>query len=227
MSEEIIQRTEEWYSIRIGRVTASRVADIMAKTKSGPSASRKNYMAELVCERLTGAKADGFTSSAMQWGIDHEEAARQAYEAQAFVDVVQVGFVGHPTIAMAGCSPDGLVALEGLVEIKCPNSAKHIETLLSREADKQYFAQMQMQMACTGRKWCDFVSFDPRLPADLQLFVCRVPRDDAFIAEMEKEITTFLAELDETVEKLRHYHDAPEPEAPAEPAKPKRKGRAA
>ena len=227
MSEEIIQRTDEWFACRLGKVTASRVADIMAKTKSGPSASRKNYMAELVCERLTGAKAEGFTSSAMQWGIDHETEARQAYEAQAFVDVVQVGFVNHPSIEMAGCSPDGIVELEGLVEIKCPNSAKHIETLLSREADKQYFAQMQMQMACTGRKWCDFVSFDPRLPADLQLFVSRVPRDDAFIAEMEKEITSFLSELDATVEKLRHYHDAPEPEKAAEPAKTKRKGRAA
>ena len=227
MSEEIIQRTDEWYACRLGKVTASRVADIMARTKSGPSASRKNYMAELVCERLTGSKADGFTSSAMAWGIDHEEAARKAYEVLTFTDVIQVGFVNHPTIEMAGCSPDGLVEIEGLVEIKCPSTAKHIETLLSREADKQYYAQMQMQMACTGRKWCDFVSFDPRLPADLQLFVCRVPRDDAFIAEMEKEITTFLAELDETVEKLRHYHDAPKPEAPAEPAKPKRKGRAA
>lgn len=225
MSEEIIQRTEEWYSIRIGRVTASRVADIMAKTKTGASASRKNYMAELVCERLTGAKADGFTSAAMVWGIDHEAEARKAYEVLTFTDVIQVGFVNHPSIEMAGCSPDGLVEIEGLVEIKCPSTAKHIETLLSREADKQYFAQMQMQMACTGRKWCDFVSYDPRLPGDLQLFICRVPRDESFIAEMEKEVTSFLAELDETVEKLRHHNDAPEPEKAEVPAKPKRRRR--
>ena len=223
MSEEIIQRTEEWYSVRIGRVTASRVADIMAKTKSGPSASRKNYMAELVCERLTGTKADSFTSSAMQWGIDNEAAARQAYEAQMFADVAQIGFVDHPSIKMAGCSPDGLVGDDGLIEIKCPNTATHIETLISGEADKKYFAQMQMQMSCTGRAWCDFVSYDPRLPVDLMLFIKRVPRDDAFIAEMEAEITAFLSELDETVEKLRHLND---PKA-EEPAKPKRKGRAA
>ena len=224
MSEEIIQRTDEWYACRLGKVTASRVADIMAKTKSGPSASRKNYMAELVCERLTGAKADSFTSSAMQWGIDHEAEARQAYEAQAFVDVVQVGFVNHPSIEMAGCSPDGLVELDGLVEIKCPNSAKHIETLLSRESDKQYFAQMQMQMACTGRKWCDFVSFDPRLPGDLSIFIHRVERDEAFIAEMEKEIRAFLEELDATVEALKHYADTPEP---SKEEAPKKKGRRA
>ena len=223
MSEEIIQRTDAWQQARCGKVTASKVSDLLAKTKSGPAASRKNYLAQLVCERLTGVKAEGYKSAEMQWGIDNEAAARQAYEAQMFADVAQIGFVDHPSIKMAGCSPDGLVGEDGLIEIKCPNTATHIETLISGEADKKYFAQMQMQMSCTGRAWCDFVSYDPRLPVDLMLFIKRVPRDEAYVAEMEAEITAFLAELDETVEKLRHLND---PKA-EEPAKPKRKTKAA
>ena len=225
MSEDIKQRTEEWFSARVGKVTASKVADILAKTKSGPAATRKNYLAQLVCERLTGQKANGFTSAEMTWGIDHEAEARELYTAQTFSEVFEVGFVDHPTIAMCGASPDGLVSDDGLIEVKCPNTATHIENLMRRDADPKYIPQMQMQMACTGRKWCDFVSYDPRLPGDLSIFIHRVERDESFIAEMEKEITSFLSELDETVEKLRHYNDAPE--APAAPAKPKRKGRAA
>ena len=223
MSEEIIQRTDAWQQARCGKVTASKVADILAKTKSGPAASRKNYLAQLVCERLTGVKAEGFKSAEMQWGIDHEAEARALYVTQTFNEVKEVGFVDHPSVKMAGCSPDGLVGDDGLIEVKCPNTATHIETLISGEADKKYFAQMQMQMACTGRKWCDFVSYDPRLPVDLMLFIKRVPRDEAYIAEMEAEITAFLAELDETVEKLRHLND---PKA-EDPAKPKRKTQAA
>ena len=223
MSEDIKQRTDEWQLLRAGKVTASKVADLLAKTKSGPAASRKNYLAQLICERLTGQKTNGFTSAEMQWGIDHEAAARELYTAQTFNEVVEIGFVDHPTIAMAGCSPDGLVGDDGLIEIKCPNTATHIENLMRRDADPKYFAQMQMQMACTGRKWCDFVSFDPRLPGDLSIFIHRVERDEAFIAEMEKEIKDFLEELDATVEALRHYNDAPAKEE----APKKRKGKAA
>ena len=223
MSEDMKQRTEAWYAERIGKCTGSRVADVIAKTKSGPSASRKNYLAELVCERLTGQKSEGFTSAAIQWGIDHEAEARELYTAQTFNEVVEVGFVDHPTIAMAGCSPDGLVGDDGLIEIKAPNTATHIENLMRRDADPKYFAQMQMQMACTGRKWCDFVSFDPRLPGDLSIFIHRVERDEAFITEMENEIKAFLAELDATVEALRHYNDAPAKEE----APKKKRGRAA
>ena len=202
MIETMDQGSEEWFTIRIGKVTASRVADVLAKTKSGYSASRDNYMAQLVCERLTGQKAEGFTNASMQWGTETEPLARAAYEALKDVLVDEVGFVPHPTITMAGASPDGLVEQDGLIEIKCPNTATHIDTLLSESVPTKYYTQMQFQMACTGRKWTDFVSFDNRLPEELQLFVKRVPRDDTYIKLMEAEIVQFIAELDDKINKL-------------------------
>ena len=138
----------------------------------------------------------------MQHGTETEPLARAAYEALKDVLVDEVGFVPHPSIIMAGASPDGLVGTDGLLEIKCPNTATHIETLLSQGVPGKYNTQMQFQMACTGRKWCDFVSFDNRLPAELQLFVKRVPRDEVFIRLIEAEIVQFLAELDDKINKL-------------------------
>jgi putative phage-type endonuclease len=202
MIEMMDQGTEEWFTIRIGKVTASRVADVIAKTKTGYSASRDNYMAQLVCERLTGQKGESFTNAAMQHGTETEPLARAAYEALHDVLVDEVGFVPHPTIEMAGASPDGMVGDDGLIEIKCPNTATHIETLLSQSVPGKYNTQMQFQMACTGRKWCDFVSFDNRLPEELQLFVTRVPRDEVFIRLIEAEIVQFIAELDDKINKL-------------------------
>lgn len=202
MIEMMDQGSEEWFTIRIGKVTASRVADVLAKTKSGYSASRDNYMAQLVCERLTGQKAEGFTNAAMQHGTETEPLARAAYEALKDVLVDEVGFVPHPEIQMAGASPDGLVGDDGLIEIKCPNTATHIDTLLSETVPTKYYTQMQFQLACTGREWCDFVSFDNRLPEELQLFIKRVPRDDTYIKLMEAEIVQFLAELDDKINKL-------------------------
>ena len=202
MIELIEQRSDAWFEARIGKVTASRVADVIAKTKTGFSASRENYMAQLVCERLTNQKAEGFTNSAMQWGTETEPLARAAYEALKDVLVDEVGFVPHPTIEMAGASPDGLVGDDGLLEIKAPQTNTHIETLLSQSVPGKYNTQMQFQMACTGRKWCDFVSFDNRLPEELQLFVMRVPRDEVFIRLIESEIVQFIAELDDKINKL-------------------------
>ena len=202
MIEMMDQGTEEWFTIRIGKVTASRVADVIAKTKTGYSASRDNYMAQLVCERLTGQKGESFTNAAMQHGTETEPLARAAYEALKDVLVDEVGFVPHPTIEMAGASPDGMVGEDGLIEIKCPNTATHIDTLLSQTVPGKYNTQMQFQMACTGRQWCDFVSFDNRLPEELQLFVMRVPRDEVFIRLIEAEIVQFLAELDDKINKL-------------------------
>ena len=196
------QRSEEWFKARLGKVTASRVADVIAKTKTGYSASRENYMAQLVVERMTNTQAESFTNAAMQWGTDQEPFARAAYEVQQNVLVDETGLDDHPTIAMAGASPDGLVGEDGLVEIKCPNTATHIDTLLTQTVPGKYITQMQFQMACTGRQWCDFVSFDPRMPAKAQLFVKRVQRDDGFIKEMEQEITKFLAEVTAKVEQL-------------------------
>ena len=202
MIEMMDQGTEEWFTIRIGKVTASRVADVIAKTKTGYSATRDNYMAQLVCERLTGQKGESFSNAAMQHGTETEPLARLSYEVTQNVLVDEVGFVPHPSIEMAGASPDGLVGDDGLLEIKCPNTATHIETLLSQTVPGKYNTQMQFQMACTGRQWCDFVSFDNRLPAELQLFVKRVPRDEVFIRLIEAEIVQFLAELDDKINKL-------------------------
>lgn len=202
MIEMMDQGTKEWFTIRIGKVTASRVADVIAKTKTGYSASRDNYMAQLVCERLTGQKGESFTNAAMQHGTDTEPLARAAYEALKDVLVDEVGFVPHPSINMAGASPDGLVGDDGLLEIKCPNTATHIETLMSKTVPGKYNTQMQFQMACTGRQWCDFVSFDNRLPEQFQLFVKRVPRDDEFIKQMEDEVVKFLNELDIKIAQL-------------------------
>ena len=200
--EEIIQGSPEWFAARCGRVTASRVADVIAKTKSGPAASRANYAAQLVAERLTGTVADTFSNAAMAWGTEKEPEARNAYAFFHDADVAEVGFVPHPSL-FAGASPDGLVGDVGLVEIKCPNTSTHIDTLLGKSAPSKYVTQMQWQMACTGRAWCDFVSFDPRMPEDLRLFVCRVHRDDGHISTLEAEVADFLREVDATVEALR------------------------
>lgn len=199
---ECDQGTPEWFAARLGKVSASRVADVVAKTKSGWGASRANYAAELVAERLTGVTAEKYSNAAMAWGSEQEPAARAMYEFMRDLTVAQVGLVLHPTIEMACASPDGLVGDGGLVEIKCPNTATHIETLLGSEIDGKYVKQIQWQLACTGRAWCDFVSFDPRMPADMQLFIRRVDRDDKLIADLEREVTAFISEVDETIANL-------------------------
>lgn len=197
------QQSAEWFAARLGKVTASRVADLMAKTKTGYSSSRANYMAELICERLTGEQAERYTNAEMQRGTELEPQARSAYSFLHDIAVTETGFENHPSIASFGASPDGLIGDVGLVEIKCPHTATHIDYLLSQAVPGKYITQMQAQMACTGRAWCDFASFDPRLPEHLQLFVKRVNRDNAFIAEMEREIGLFLTELDGKLSQLQ------------------------
>ena len=196
------QRTDEWFAARLGKVTASRVADVIAKTKTGYSTSRENYLAQLVCERMTGKPAESYSNSAMQWGTDQEPFARAAYEAAKDVLVDELGFAIHPTIDGAGASPDGLVGLFGLVEIKCPNTATHIETLLTQTVPTKYITQMQWQMACTQRQWCDFVSFDPRMDEGLQLFIKRVEYDPIYVAQLEKEVINFLMDVEDKIQKL-------------------------
>ena len=200
----IQQGTPEWHQARLGRVTASKLSDVMASGRGGaPSATRANYRAQLVVERLTGVPTEGFTNAAMAHGTETEPQARATYILTTGRDVAEVGFIDHPTIAMAGASPDGLIEADGLVEIKCPNSATHIATLRGAEIDGKYLKQMQWQMACTGRDWCDFVSFDPRLPDEMQIHIRRVQRDPAMIVEMETAVRTFLAEVDEELADLR------------------------
>lgn len=198
----MIQGSAEWHAARLGKVTASRVADVMARTKTGWGASRKNYMAELIAERLTGTAAEGFTNQAMQWGIDTESQARAAYSFFRDAEVVEVGFIDHPVIAMTGASPDGQIGTDGLLELKCPNTATHIDTLLSGAVPDKYILQMQWQLACTGRAWCDFASFDPRMPQNLRLFAKRVDRDGPRIKEIESAVLAFLTELDATLAAL-------------------------
>jgi putative phage-type endonuclease len=193
------QRSDEWFEARLARVTASRVADIIAKTKTGYSTSRANYMSELICERLTGKRTAFFQTAAMAWGTNTEPMAALAYEAKTGNLVEGVGFVPHPTIDMAGASPDGLVDHDGLIEIKCPNTSTHLDTVLASTPPTQYVAQMQWQMACTGRQWCDFISYDPRLPEKMQIFIQRVMRDDAMIENLEKEVNLFLKEIGDKI----------------------------
>ena len=199
---DIVQGSPEWHAIRLGRATASRIADIVAKTRSGASASRANYMAQLISERLTGQPQDSYTNAAMQWGIDTEPQARAAYSFMTDIDVSEIGFVEHPVITMSGASPDGLAGTDGLVEIKCPNTATHLDTLLGASVPAKYGTQIQWQLACTGRAWCDFVSFDPRMPEHMRLFVKRVERDDDRIKELESEVSAFLAEVDSKIAAL-------------------------
>jgi putative phage-type endonuclease len=198
------QGTDEWFAVRAGKVTASRVADVIATTKTGYSASRANYEAQLICEILTGKPAESYTNAAMQWGTETEPLARAQYELKTGEMVDQIGFVVHPEIEQAGASPDGLVGAEGLIEIKCPNTATHLDTLLSQEVPSKYVTQMTWQMLCTGRKWCDFVSYDPRLPDNLQLFIKRVNLDEEFGRKLETEVKKFLIEVNSKVEKLRN-----------------------
>lgn len=206
------QRTDEWFAARLGKATASKIVDVMAKSKRDgkPLASRENYMVELLLERLTGQRAEHFTNAAMQWGIDTEDQARAAYAFQTGMETSETGFVDHPTIAMSGASPDGLVGANGLVEIKCPNSATHLATLEGATLDRKYLLQMQWQMACCERDWCDFVSFDPRFPMPMQLHVKRVERDEELLAEIETEVAAFLTELAEREKAARDKYEMKE-----------------
>jgi putative phage-type endonuclease len=202
----IEQGTEAWHQQRLGKATASRIADIVAKTKTGWGASRANYAAELVCERLTGTRTEGFTNAAMAFGTENEPLARAAYEFRHDVTVELASFIDHPKIEMSGASPDGFVGADGLIEIKVPNSATHIQTLLAGAIPEKYRLQMTWQMACTGRQYCDFVSFDPRLPEEMKLFVRRFDRDETLIGQLEREVEIFLGEVDDTIKRLRNQY---------------------
>lgn len=195
------QRSEEWFQARLGKVTASRVADVLAKIKSGESASRRNYKIQLVSERLTGEKQETYINQAMQDGIDREQFARDRY-VQQFGEVEEVGFVKHPTLE-AGASPDGMVGDDGIIEIKCPMGSTHTETLMTQDIPSKYIPQVQFQLLVTGRKWCDFVSYNPMFPKHLQVFVKRIEADQVYQKELEVEVKQFLKEVDDVINKLK------------------------
>jgi putative phage-type endonuclease len=195
------QRSEEWFQARLGLVTASRVADVLAKIKSGESASRRNYKIQLVSERLTGERQETYINQAMQDGIDREQFARDRY-VQQFGEVEEVGFVKHPTLE-AGASPDGMVGDDGIIEIKCPMGSTHTETLMTQDIPSKYVPQVQFQLLITGRKWCDFVSYNPMFPEHLQVFVKRIEADPVYQKELESEVKQFLEEVNTIINKLK------------------------
>ncbi len=197
----IEQGSDEWKLLRAGKVTASRVADIISKTKTGYSASRENYLTELVIERV-GVMGESFTNAAMEHGTETEPLARAEYEVINNVIVDQVDFFTHPKIKESGASPDGLVGLYGLVEFKCPNSKTHFKYLLDDVIPNKYKPQMAWQMACTGARWCDFVSYDNRVPEGLQYFQIRYDRDNEYIDTLENEVVNFLIEVDKKYDEL-------------------------
>lgn len=200
----IEQGSDSWFAQRLGKLTASRMADVLATTKSGPSASRKNYLAQLVAERLTGQAAESFSNAAMEWGVENEPLARAEYEILTDYTVDQVSFIDHPDIEWCGASPDGLVSDSGLVEIKAPNTATHIDYLLSGKPPEKYKPQMLLQLACTGRAWCDFVSYDPRMPEAHRLFVVRFEPSRDEILAVEQAAIEFLGEVQNVIEKLNN-----------------------
>ncbi|EFL92413.1 phage-related exonuclease [Candidatus Regiella insecticola LSR1] len=200
------QRTEAWFAARCGKVTASKVADVMTKTKTGYAALRQNYKIALICQRLTGKREETFVTPEMKRGTALEPAAREAYRLREFAtEVTEVGLFDHPTIKGFAASPDGLVNDDGLVEIKCPKTWTHLETVRTGKIKNQYVLQMHAQMLCTGRKWCDFVSFDNRQPPELAYFKTRVQFDKALGKEIETEVRLFLAELEKDIAAIQRY----------------------
>jgi putative phage-type endonuclease len=196
---DIIQGSLEWLELRRGFVTASRVADILAKTKTGPSASRQNYLIELALQRVTGVVEESYQNEAMLRGTQEEPLARDAYQKETKTFVEELPFVKHKTIEWFGCSPDGIIRKQdgtyNLLEIKNPNSATHWSYIKAGEPPTKYKIQMMAQMACTGADWCDFYSYDSRMPEGSRSFLARLPRDNAFIESMENDIKAFLEEV--------------------------------
>ena len=196
---DIEQGSEDWRKIRCGKITASRVEDILAE-----KAGRKNYIAELVCERLTGEPSEnGYVSKEMQWGTDHEAEARTIYEFSRNVSVRTVGFAVHDDLPWAGASPDGVIGEDGMVEIKCPNTATHIEMLRTGKIPLKYIAQMQWSMECADRQWCDYVSYNPRIKREsLVMVVRRVERDYSWLTTARSKLAIANAEIDAIVAEL-------------------------
>lgn len=201
---EIEQRSEAWFAARLGKATASRYKDVLAKIGKGEAAARRNYRAQLVVERLTGQQADRFTSPFMEWGTDTEDLARITYSLRTGNKVDLVGFLEHDTI-VTGASPDGLVGDDGTIEIKCMSTANHIEVLRKQMVLPEYIAQIQGQLWVAKRKWCDFTSFEPTLPDNAQIFIQRIYRDEVFIANLETEVAQFMQEVGEEVKFIETY----------------------
>lgn len=199
MTSHFEQGSDAWRLARLGKVTASRVSD--ARAKKG-TAARSGYIADIIAERLTNNPAESFSNSYMEWGTTNEPLARAAYQIYTGNWVEQTGLVDHPTILNFAASPDGLIGDDGLIEIKCPKTSTHISYLTAKEVPSGYKHQMLAQIACTGRRWVDFVSFDPRLPEKFQLFVARFEPPEKDIKSLEDDVVVFLNEVTQQMEKL-------------------------
>ncbi len=200
------QQSEQWFKDRLGKVTASRLNDVVSRLKNGDeSSARANYKSQLICERLTGQIKDQFSTQDMRWGAECEAFARSSYEVEKGTIIEQIGFVPHPSIEMCGASPDGIVC-DGTIEIKCLTTKNHIDVLLTQKVPDEFINQIQWQMACTNKNWCDFVAFDPRLPEPLQMFIQRIERDNDKIKQLEEETIIFLCEIDEKINKLKNMY---------------------
>lgn len=196
----ILQRSEGWFADRCGKVTASRIKDIGAKPVKGKKYN--DLTLTILSERITGVQEETPTSKAMQWGIDQEENAIAAYENETGNFVKGTGLIDHPVIKLSGASPDGLVNLDGQIEVKCPSTATHLNTLLTKEIPVEHIPQITWQLACTRREWCDFVSYDPRLPEHLQIVIIRVPAKDLDIAGVEQSVINFNIAVDKAMAEL-------------------------
>lgn len=200
------QRTAQWFQARLGKVTASNVYNVISKTAKGtPTSKYDDYKIKLITERLTGQTSPYYETEDMRWGIEHEEDALKEYAFIYDTEITQCGFIQHPTIKMAGASPDGLIDKDGLIEIKCPRSTTHMRFFIDNEIKPEYLAQMQFQMACTERKWCDFISYDPRFTnkaSHLRMKVKRIYRDDKQIKEINQSVEAFLAEIEQEIQRI-------------------------
>lgn len=204
MKANASQESQDWMLARCGKFTASRASDLMARTKTGPSASRRNLLALLAVERLTGQPVEGYQNDAMRRGTELEAEARDAYSFSTGNAVEEAGFVECSDLPNTGCSPDGLIGDDGLLEIKCPASmAKHLDALRSAAHADEYRWQLQHQLMVTGRAWVDAVSYDPRYPENLQLAIVRVDRDEAAITELRDAITAADVEVAAIVSELQ------------------------
>lgn len=197
----IEQRSPEWFQQRYGNASASRIKDVIAKTKSGYSASRENYLTELVLERF-GVFSEPYTSKAMEWGNEQEPFARAKHEIEQKIIVEECGYILHPTIEKSGASPDGLIGNNGVLEIKCPDTKTHFEYLLAEKVPTAYMPQMAWQIICTGREWADFVSYDPRAPIGLDYFYIRYIPEPSYLEMLQQEVTEFLKEVDAKFKQL-------------------------
>ncbi len=203
---EMEQRTAEWFQARLGKVTASNVYNVLSKTAKGlPTSKYEDYKTKLMTERLIEEISQSYTTPAMQWGIAYEENALREYEFIYDAEVTRCGFIPHPKMKMAGASPDGLIGEDGLIEVKCPQSTTHLRFFMYDEIKPEYIAQMQFQMACTGRKWCDFISYNPNFvgkSTGLRMKVKRVLRDEKHIEEINKAVEIFLGEIEQEMQKI-------------------------